>query len=114
MYEFSLVLNYVIISVKVTNCRYVAVLLKITQYFDERKTFCFHLFTIYAHPFDMRIDEFHFKYVLMKTAILRAPVCDQYPFCRPQSKTFPISGLTIAFTRYGVQTITAFCEIDRE
>jgi len=44
----------------------------------------------------------------MNTAILRATVCDQYPFFRPQSKTLPISGLVKAFTRYGVQTIAAF------
>lgn len=44
----------------------------------------------------------------MNTAILRATVCDQYSFFRPQSKTLPIIGLVKAFTRYGVQTIVAF------
>jgi len=50
----------------------------------------------------------------MNTAILRATVCDQYPFCRPQSKTLPINGLVKAFTRYGVQTIAAFCKVFHE
>lgn len=50
----------------------------------------------------------------MNTAILRATVCDQNPFFRPQSKTRPINGLVKAFTRYGVQTIAAFCKVFQE
>lgn len=44
----------------------------------------------------------------MKTAIFLAVVCDQIPLFLPASNALPMSGLIMAFIKYGEQVIIAF------